>query len=498
MNIYPDEVNAGLTELLSATSSIVYASLAEKSISSIKKNATNKKALAGLDDSDLYYVQSILVTSSWNKNDDIFDSEEIWAAKATPMHKPTNLEHNEGTIVGHITSNWPMTEEGIVIDENTDVADLPKKFHILTGSVIYRGYTDSTLRERTDILISEIESGSKYVSMECFFKGFDYGIIDKTTGSYSILSRNEKTAYLTQHLRAYGGMGEHENYQIGRVLRNITFSGKGFVDRPANPDSIILTKDNLSYHKEIASDLSSLEKKDDFINKGVIFNQANIQETIMSEETQITEPLAEQVPIMSDHEIAANEAILLAATLTDELAQARIDVAAKDLEVSNLKQEIASQNEAIAKMNKTLEEYAAKDLALTKKAKKDKRVAQLVDNGVDSEAAISTVDKLDSLDDSSFDEITSLLAGMPLWLKKKMDDKKKMKEDTATKSDELIEEENVVLEDISASLENVETNIDVALSVSLPVESEVQNTRAALVDYICARLGKTLNNNKGE
>ena len=73
-----------------------------------------------------------------------------------------------------------------------------------------------------------------------------------------------------------------------------------------------------------------------------------------------------------------------------------------------------------------------------------------------------------------------------------------MKEDTSTKSDEPIEEENVVLEDISASLENVETNIDVALSVSLPVESEVQNTRAALVDYICARLGKTLNNNKGE
>ena len=74
MKIYPQEQEAGLTEALSAQSSIVYASLAEKctaSSTSVQKLVKDNKSLAGIDDSDLYYTQSILVTTSWNKNDDI-------------------------------------------------------------------------------------------------------------------------------------------------------------------------------------------------------------------------------------------------------------------------------------------------------------------------------------------------------------------------------------------------------------------------------------------
>jgi hypothetical protein len=251
MQIFQAEKEAGLTELLSAKSSIVYASLAEKSEPSniTKEKIKENKALAGIEDTDLYYTQSILVTTSWNKNDDIFDPKEVWEAKSTPTHKPTNLEHNENIIVGHITSNWPIDDDGKIIENNTNINELPNKYHILTGSVIYKGYTEPDLRERTSALIEEIESGKKYVSMECFFRGFDYGLINKTNGSYHILPRNEETAFLTKHLRAYGGAGEHQDYKIGRVLRGITFSGKGFVNRPANPESIIFTKDDLGFQK---------------------------------------------------------------------------------------------------------------------------------------------------------------------------------------------------------------------------------------------------------
>ena len=34
-----------------------------------------------MNDADLYYVQSILVSSSWNRNDDVFDRAEVWAAQ---------------------------------------------------------------------------------------------------------------------------------------------------------------------------------------------------------------------------------------------------------------------------------------------------------------------------------------------------------------------------------------------------------------------------------
>ena len=194
----------------------------------------------------MYYVQSILVSSNWNKNDDIFDKGEVWLARNTPEDKPTNLEHDEATIIGHITSNWPITEDGNLIDEDTPLQDLPSKYHILTGSVIYRAFSNPDLKDRAEKLIAEIENGQKYVSMECLFNGFDYGLINASTGEYKVLARNDNTAYLTKHLRAYGGSGEHEGYKVGRVLRNITFSGKGFVDKPANPDSIIFTKKALN------------------------------------------------------------------------------------------------------------------------------------------------------------------------------------------------------------------------------------------------------------
>ncbi|MFM7978320.1 MAG: hypothetical protein ACKPKO_03310, partial [Candidatus Fonsibacter sp.] len=101
--------------------SLSIASLAQPSDQQLYQKTRDLKAIAALEDKDLYYVQSILVTSSWNKNDDIFDSEEVWTAKDTPSHKPTNLEHDENTIIGHIVANWPMTEDGILIDNNTPI-----------------------------------------------------------------------------------------------------------------------------------------------------------------------------------------------------------------------------------------------------------------------------------------------------------------------------------------------------------------------------------------
>jgi hypothetical protein len=217
MKIFLSEIDDNLEEKIIASKSISYASLAEP-VDSVKEKQQikNMKSLASYKDSDLYYVQSILVTSSWNKNDDIFDSQEIWLAKNTPEDKPTNLEHDESIIIGHITSNWPIDDDGNIIPEDTNINELPDKYHILTGSVIYNGFSQPELKERAEQLISEIQSGEKFVSMECFFKGFDYGLKNKETGEYKVLARNDHTAHLTKYLRAYGGLGEHENYKIGR------------------------------------------------------------------------------------------------------------------------------------------------------------------------------------------------------------------------------------------------------------------------------------------
>jgi len=488
MKIYEAEIMAGLSHSLSAQSSIVYASLAEKcdyDSSDIAQKIKQNQSLASINDSDLYYTQSILVTTSWNKNDDIFDAKEVWAAKKTPEDKPTNLEHDEKTIVGHITSNWPIDENGNIIDENISEDSIPEKYHILTGSVIYRGYTDQELKERASNLINEIENGQKYVSMECFFKNFDYGLVDKATGSYQILPRNEETAFLTKHLRAYGGQGEHQNYKVGRVLRNITFSGKGFVDKPANPESIIFSKDLLPVENLI-------EKSNDSTDKGVFSNQANLKETTMSIEAEVpqteTEIMTEAQVEQPTTDVVAEEAVEI--NLHEEAAKKmEEEMKKKDEEMKKMKAALELVQAELNSANESLAGYKSKEEEMMKKDKKAKRMASLVESGLDTETAEATVEKFESLDDETFAAVTSLVAA-----------KKSTTEDPKNKFEEEMTEKKKASEtEVDASvLETAEVEESVNLSISSEAEdSEIQSTRAALVDFVCIRLGKK-QLNKGE
>ena len=115
-----------------------------------------------------------------------------------------------------------------------------------------------------------------------------------------------------------------------------------------------------------------------------------------------------------------------------------------------------------------------------KKEKKMMRQANLVESGVDSDTAASIVDKFESVDDESFEAMTSLFAGkMPPWLDKEKKKEEKKAESTDNTSEELLEE--------------VETEADVNLGVGSDSEEvdATENTRAALVDFISNRLSKS-------
>ncbi|NBW00014.1 MAG: hypothetical protein EBR67_11045, partial [Proteobacteria bacterium] len=408
MQIFQTEINDGLAEVLNSKASISYASALEPCSKSMPKYF---KSIASVDDSDLYYTQSILVSTSWNKNDDIFDKNEVWGAKRSPEHKPTNIEHDESQIVGHIVANWPITQDGLLIDENTPVENLPDKYDILTASVIYRSYTIPELKDRAEALIKEIESGNKFVSMECFFGGFDYGLINKSTGEYKILARNDSTSFLTKYLRAYGGFGEHENYRIGRVLRNITFSGKGFVNKPANPDSIIFTKDSFKF-------LDNTEKNHGFSNMGVLDHKSNINaetEIMKEKEVASTELDCTEAKASAEAKITELSSIL-------ETSKAEFDAALAEskTQAEQLKVEF---EEAAKKYNEDKEKMEAsiKDLEIQlqsanetiagymKKEKKMMRKAALVDSGFENEQIDQIVDRFDGLDDETFAAMTEMM-----------------------------------------------------------------------------------------
>jgi hypothetical protein len=500
MIIYEQEQNDGLADRISASNTIAYASVAEPS--TIKSNHNlNTKIAASINDADLYYVQSILVSSSWNRNDDIFDKAEVWAARNTPEDKPTNLEHDENIIIGHITSNWPIDENGQIISSNINVDDLPDKFHILTGSVIYKAYSAPELKNRAEKLIGEIQEGKKYVSMECYFNGFDYGLIDEATGQYKILRRNNDTAYLTKYLRAYGGQGKHENYKIGRVLRNITFSGKGFVDKPANPDSII-------FNKELLNDLITHKKNDNLSKSGVLENKPIINEDMenitMNEnvETQMAEinskldvvsaSCADQVneakALASELEktnqtleaaMKETETTLIQATETIQIMKTEYEEAAKkwSTEKTNMEEELRKTKSELDTLSEVLAAYKKKEEEMIRKEKMMTRKASLVEAGLDDDAASAAVEKFEALDEESFDVIKTLIAAM-----------KPAKKEMVESSDK----QNASDDDAEAALEQVETEETLDLSIGNDgTESAEANIRSELVEFVSARLSKT-------
>lgn len=191
---------------------------------------------------DLYYMNSVLVSAGWNKNDDVFSNAQLWAARKTPVQKPFNYMHDESDIIGHMTASMVVTPDLKVVPDDTLEENIPDKFDIVTSSVIYKTWSDIDTRMRVAELIQEIDEGKWSVSMECVFTDFDYALVTPD-GSDKVLARTEESSFLTKHLRAYGGTGEYEGYKLGRLLKGFYFSGKGLVEKPANPRSIIFSKD---------------------------------------------------------------------------------------------------------------------------------------------------------------------------------------------------------------------------------------------------------------
>jgi hypothetical protein len=247
--VFEAEREAGIDALVRSTASIAYCTAVHLCSPDTPANESAQinvgvldSALASeYDSADLHSLKSLLATTTWNKNDDVFLVEPTWNARATAEDKPFNYGHVCNDIIGHITSSYAVDDEGKAIDDATAPADLPAKFHIVTGAVLYKVWADDKLQERMDRILAEIAENKWFVSMECLFAGFDYAIQGETC---EVVARNDQTAFLTKHLRAYGGKGVYQGKKVGRVLRDFAFSGKGLVAKPANPDSIIFENDD--------------------------------------------------------------------------------------------------------------------------------------------------------------------------------------------------------------------------------------------------------------
>tara|TARA_R110000824_G_scaffold211640_5_gene397561 strand:+ start:1554 stop:3020 length:1467 start_codon:yes stop_codon:yes gene_type:complete len=406
MKIYKSEILDGLDNKVLENNKITFASVlqdtTEQNIESVLENCPNLESAIATNEGqlDLHYVNTVLVSTGWNRNDDVFDVQETWLARKTPEDKPFNYEHNPSDVIGHITSNHVIDDYGSVVDDSVPIESLPNKFHIVTSGVLYRQLSsrDPELAERMEEIIQGIKNGEWFVSMEALFSDFDYALI-KPDGFEKVIGRSEESAFLTKHLRSYGGTGEYQGYKVGRVIKNITFSGKGLVRKPANPDSVFIFNDDNVFSEaklEINNNAFCLQEN-------IIMANDNTNETLQREiaELQLRLKEMDEAAVTAkfkslEADIADRDAKL--ADMTEACQSSDQKFSDAEAKAKDLQSEVTSLTEAKEEVEKELE-------AIRAEAAKAVRLALLTTSGLSNEEAEETIAKFANLNDEQFNAV---------------------------------------------------------------------------------------------
>lgn len=481
IKIFSAEIRDGLQEAIASKNSVAHCSPVSLNLRAleignkenindlVKNEEIREKVLAeNADQKDLFYLESVLVSTGWNKNDDVFRNEDMWKARSTPEDKQFNFQHDENDIIGHITGCYVEVDgEALEYNEASEDFTVPSDFNIVTQAVLYNSWTTAKNIDRMSKIIAEIEDGTWFVSMECLFSGFDYAVIDPTSGKSDLIERCENSAFLTKHLRAYGGSGEYEGFKIGRALKNIAFSGVGLVSQPANPKSVILNSKSVAFQTDENANFSSLlitgdsDMSDDFLKKQI----DELSEAIVSAKAE-NEVLTQDNTSMKEAVASKEEAIAKSEEVVAEL----------ETKLSELQQQFDAQAEQLQAAKDEMDE-------MKKKEKEAKRMAQLAEAGISFEENDETIATFFSLDDASFDVILAKFAAEAKHYEedKKKEEEAKMKQ----KADEEVTPE-VEVQETEAKEVTEEAEADEAKADEVTAETfeGVESSEATLVESV--------------
>ena len=483
IQIFQKEIEDGISDQVQSTASVAYLSpftvKAEEFTSEVEKSEIEKLLADENKQHDLYYLESVLVSTNWNRNDDVFLADVTWAARNTPEDKPFNFMHDENDIIGHIIGSYVTDTEGNRISD--DQEETPANFDIITRAVLYNSWMNEENKERMDNIIAEIDEDKWFVSMECLFAGFDYAVIDKA-GSQQLVTRSDDSSFLTKHLRAYGGTGEYEGYKVGRALRDISFSGKGLVSNPANPRSIILNSKSIAFSVDGFSTM-----KETNMSESQVQEEQVVEEPVVAEE--LTEEVVETVEADAVTDNSTTEATEVAEEVTETAAEETDDTTAKMGKDDDKKKEdeeamkkkyasleeslqaaeakISALEAVVAKSAQDLKQAESEMYDMKKKQKEEKRKAALIEAGVSADELDATLASFGALDDEAFDAVVNLYARKSVVA---TDVKEEATEQAEAEATEIFDE--------------VETSEATLVEAEAEEVDEIAATRASIADYI--------------
>lgn len=493
--VYAAEKKDGLAELVRANASVAYTMparvLPPENQEKVKAYLEGFSSATNKGQFDLFYLDTILVTTGWNKNDDIFLKEPTWAARHTAEDKPFNFGHNQLEIIGHITANSVVDEEYKTVADDSVLEDVPDKFHILTPSVIYKTWADKDQQKKIDKIVAEILEDKWYVSMECLFKGFGYGLTT-AKGEQKLIARSEETAFLTKHLRSYGGTGQYQDYKIGRALMNITFSGKGLVENPANPESIIFN--NVATFRTTFGNMGYINSSDRNVNP--------VGETSMADTSDKNVDLQKALDLAHSTIAKLNEKLEQRETQAAKASEEKINslTAAVEDEKKKAKkaeddtkaalESVDSVKKELAEVKKELEDTKAASDSEKKTFEAYKKKAKVKAAGASDEEVNAFLEDWGGVSEAQFDKALNLAKNS---FKTNADSGSLDKPDNVKKVATMKQGSDDAVNRVNADkvLDDTQTP-PTGTAASANVNENVETTRAKLSDF----LGKSMTNAK--
>jgi hypothetical protein len=292
---------------------------------------------------DLLHVEAVLVTEGINDNDDAFTHEELKAALTSPLLKPMNWQHKDDQILGAMYAVEARDLDGNTIEE---IGKGPIELAI-QGVVWHQLPHIKTTAEE---IVRRINEGDLFVSMECWFDNYDFGLFTQAGELYDLIPRNSDTAFLDGYLRANGGVGRYNGMRIGRALSGINFGGIAFVDRPANKRSFILNQfafDPSQILEEVGASQDGLDQDQVVTNNVVSDVNPPMEEVNMND---LNRAAASRDEIQD-----AVERALAAEKKAEQAERTKADLSSATARAADLESQLTQANAVLAKLQEAID-----------------------------------------------------------------------------------------------------------------------------------------------
>lgn len=295
------------------------------------------------DQYDLNFIVGVLTSEKDNKNGFYLKRDILVAKHASARLKPFNLNHKERNIIGVMFDTALADQDNNILTLGKDIIikddgalQYPDniKLRVLFAAALY----NLVAPEEVEDIISKIESGERVdVSMEAWYKGHDYILID-SSGNEKFVERSKSTKYLDDFINKSIG-----SERVCKVPRDddFIFGGVGQVSSGACPDSVILAVAGIIDSENVSGDS--------------VFNKAKI--VAMKEAASNIENRVDKKQERENEKMGAEN------KETDNQDKVVLALSEANINIGKLNQQVETANEKAAKF--------ASDLEIANKAKDD-------------------------------------------------------------------------------------------------------------------------------